>query len=301
MTDLVIRPLRAGEESLFASMNDPRLVGAASTGRDYGATVSAGQYRPEWTWVALRDGQVVARACWWGGPDDDQPLALDWFDFGEDPEAGEAVLRAAPFDCEYCLLLPPGWREQPQARQAAQSRITVAERAGMRLLVERLHYTWTPADGLPDRPGRLVFRPEPDDDAILRILSQIVEGSLDAHEARIAEQEGPEAAARDELETLKWFPAPREWWRVAWTRDGELAGLAVPSRNHSYPVIAFIGVVPAQRGHGYGYDLLVEATHLLAQEGAEQIVADTDTTNTPMAKAFARAGYPVSGERIFMV
>lgn len=47
MTDLIIRPLRAGEESLFASMNDSRLVGAASTGRDYGTTVSAGQYRPE--------------------------------------------------------------------------------------------------------------------------------------------------------------------------------------------------------------------------------------------------------------
>ncbi|GAA5185569.1 hypothetical protein GCM10023322_29870 [Rugosimonospora acidiphila] len=24
-----------------------------------------GEYRPEWTWIALRDGTVVARAAWW--------------------------------------------------------------------------------------------------------------------------------------------------------------------------------------------------------------------------------------------
>jgi RimJ/RimL family protein N-acetyltransferase len=301
MTDLVIRPLRVGEESLFLSMNDPGLAGIALTGRDYRACVSVGQYRPGWTWVALRGDQVVARAAWWGGPGDGKPLALDWFDFGDDPEAGVALLRAAPFRCEYCLVLPPRWRQQPHVRQAAQSRIAVAERAGMRLLVERLHYTWTPAAGLPERPGRLVFRPEPNDGAILGILRRIVEASLDVHERRIAERDGLEAAAREELSTLKWFPAPREWWQVASTRAGELVGLAVPSRNYSSPIVAFVGVVPDQRGRGYGYDLLAEATHMLVQEGAESIVADTDATNTPMAKAFARAGYPISGEWMFLV
>ena len=300
MTDLVIRPLRMGEESMFLSMDDPGLVGIASTGLDYRAGVSAGQYRPEWTWVALRGDQVVARAAWEGWPGDSQPLALDRFDFGDNPQAGIALLQAAPFHCEYCLALPPGWREQPQVRQAAQSRIAVAEQAGMQLLVERLHYTWTPAARWPERPGRLVFQAEPDDEAILGILCQIVEGSLDAHERRTVEQDGPAAAAREELSTLLRFPAPREWWRVARTPAGELIGLTVPSRNYNSPIIAFVGVVPSQRGHGYGYDLLAEATHLLGREGADSIVADTDTTNTPMARAFARAGYPITGEWIFL-
>jgi GNAT superfamily N-acetyltransferase len=300
VTDVVIRPLQPGEESLFLSMGDTGLAGAAVTGRDYLARVSAAQYRPEWTWVALRGGQVVARAAWWGGPGDGEPRVLDWFDFGDEPQAGTALLKAAPFDCEYCLELPPGWRDQPAVRQAAQSRIAAAERAGMRLLVERLHYVWTPAAGLPERPGRLVFAPEPDDNAILRMLGQIAEGSLDAHERRIAERDGLAAVARAELSTLTWFPAPREWWRVARAPGGELAGLAVPSRNHSSPIIAFVGVLPGQRGHGYGYDLLAEATHLLVREGAERIVADTDVTNAPMARAFARAGYPVTGEWVFL-
>ena len=301
MTDLVIRPLHAGEESLFLSMDGCGPAQIAPAADDYRAGASAGQYRPEWTWVALRGEQVVARAAWWGGPGDGKPLMLDWFDVGNDLEAGAALLRAAPFGCEYCLAVPPGWRDRPQVRQAVQSRIAAAERAGMRLLVERLHYTWNPAAGLPQRPGRLAFRPEPDDDAILGIVRRIVEGSLDAHEQRIAERDGLEAAAREEFSTLKKFPGPREWWRVASTPGGEVAGLAVPSRNHSSPIVAFVGVMPGQRGHGYGYDLLAEATHLLVQEGAQTIIADTDATNTPMATAFARAGYPISGERIILV
>lgn len=47
--------------------------------------------------------------------------------------------------------------------RSAEARIEVARRCGMRPLVERLQYAWTPAHGLPVRPGRLHLRPEPDD------------------------------------------------------------------------------------------------------------------------------------------
>jgi ribosomal protein S18 acetylase RimI-like enzyme len=301
MTDLVVRPLRAGEEDLFLSLPDPGLVGVAILGRSYRQTAAAGEYRPEWTWVALRDGRVVARAAWWGGPDDDAPVALDWFDVADDdPEVGAALLQAAPFDADLCLILPPGWRQQPDVRRAATARLAAAERAGMRLFVERLHYTWTPADGLPDRPGRLRYRPAPDDDEVLDVLRRVDQGTLDAHARRDLARLGPEAAARQGLADLKWFPAPRAWWRLAFTPPGELVGITVPSRNYHGAIIGFVGVVPEQRGNGYGYDLLVEATHRLVEEGADRIVADTDATNTPMAAAFARAGYPVTQERVFM-
>ena len=299
MTDLVIRPLHAGEARLFASLPDPGLVGLAAFGRTYEKTAEKGEYRPEWTWVALRDDRVVARAAWWGGPNDDKPVALDWFDF-TDPEAGLALLAAAPLQAEYCLVLPPGWREQPQVRAAAEARIQVAELAGMRPLVERLQYSWTPADGLPERPGRLRYRSEPDDDRILEVLRRIQQGTLDAHARRTIRRDGIEAAAREDLEILHWMPGPRQWWKLAFTRDGELVGITVPTRNYASPVVGLIGVVPEQRGHGYGYDLLVECTHLLVAEGVEEIVAATDTTNTPMAAAFARAGYPITQERVFL-
>lgn len=295
---LELRPLIAGEEDLFLSLADPGLVGFQSAGRDYRELAKLNQYRPEWSWVALRDGTVVARAAWWGGPDDDEPKALDWLDFapGADDAAVE-LLRKANIDAEYCLLVPPGWRSDPPVRAAAEARIDVAQRAGMKPFVERFRYRWTPADGLPPRPGRLVFRQEPDDDGVLAVLEQIAIGSLDAHERRAG---SPAAAAEDEMEFLKWLPSPREWWRLAFTPEGDLVGLTVPGRNYAHPVIGIIGVVPAQRGNGYAYDLLVEATHLLVAEGADEIIAATDVTNTPMAKNFAKAGYPIIEERVHL-
>jgi RimJ/RimL family protein N-acetyltransferase len=298
-TDLVVRPLKPGETELFLSIPpDPALVGVQAFGRDYRVLLDRGEYRPEWTWVALRGDRVVARAAWWGAPDDEQPRALDWFDFGTDPEVGAAVLRAVPFTAEYVLLLPPDWRERDDARAAAEARIAAARRAGMRLLVERLHYRWTPTEGAPERPGRLVFRPAGDDAEVLELLGQIVEGSLDAHMRARGERDGAAAAARDELEFLHWMPSPRDWWRVAETPAGEVVGFVAPGRNYAGPIIGIVGVVPKQRGHGYAYDLLAEATQLLAAEGAEAIDADTDTTNIPMAATFARAGYPITQHRV---
>jgi RimJ/RimL family protein N-acetyltransferase len=298
---LELRPLVAGEEDLFLSLYDPALVGIQSTGRDYRELVALNQYRPEWTWVALRDGETVARAAWWAGPDDDAPLALDWLDFadGED-DAAAALIRKAGFDAEYCLVLPPRWRDTPETRAAGEARIDVAQRAGMRPFIERLRYRWTPADGLPPRPNRLIYRPEPDDDVIFDVLRRIARGSLDAHEKRAVEKGGVDAAAQEEMEFLRWMPSPRDWWRLAFTADGDLVGLTVPGRNHASPVIGIIGVVPEHRGNGYAYDLVVEATHFLVEAGVDEIIAETDVTNTPMAANFARAGYPVTQERVYL-
>ncbi len=80
MTELIIRPLRAGETDFFLSYPFPRQPELWETARDYAALVATGEYRPEHTWVAIRDGIVVARACWWAGPDDEHPAALDWLE-----------------------------------------------------------------------------------------------------------------------------------------------------------------------------------------------------------------------------
>jgi GNAT superfamily N-acetyltransferase len=300
MTDLVIRPLIAGESHLFTSLPDPGLVGRVILGKTFSTIDEGGEYRPEWTWVVLRDNVVVARAAWWAGPDDDKPLALDWFDF-IDGNAAVQLLRTAPMQAEYDLILPPGWRDRPEVRAAAQTRIDAAIAAGMSLLVERYRYEWTPGQGLPERPGRLEFRPEPDDAVILDVLRRIGRGSLDAHTRDAVGKHGADWAAQEELDILNWFPSPREWWRLAYTPQGELAGIQVPSHNLSGPCVGFIGVLPEERGHGYAYDLLVECTHDLVCRGAERIAAATDQGNFPMAAAFAKAGYPITQERVNLV
>ncbi|MER7046968.1 GNAT family N-acetyltransferase [Streptomyces jumonjinensis] len=292
MTDPVIRALDENDAHLFDSLPDPLGIGRALSG-----TV----HRPEWKRVALRDGQVVARAAWWGGPDDEHPLNVNWFDFAEgEEEAAAELLRTSPYRVEYQLILPRGWREDPVLRAAGEARLRAAGKAGMSLLVERYQYRWTPECGLPERPGRLVFRPEPDDDVIFDVLRRVHSATLDAHALQDIAEGGLDRAAQAELDFFRWCPSPREWWQLAHTPGGELVGLHVPARNSSGPCIGFIGVVPEQRGHGYAYDLLVECTRVLADEGAESVLGATDQTNVPMARQFARAGHPVIEERIYL-
>ncbi|KOG83644.1 MULTISPECIES: GNAT family N-acetyltransferase [Streptomyces] len=303
MTDLVIRALTTSDAHLFHALQDASLVGRGAFGHRYAPVAEGGEYRPDWTWVALRDGTVVARAAWWAAPDDTAPVALDWFDFADgEEEAGAELLRRSPLRAEFSLLVPPGWREMPEVRAAAEARIDAARAAGMEVLVERYRYEWTPDCPLPERPGRLTFRPEPDDAVILDVLRRCHSVTLDAHARRaIAGPGGLDAAAQAELDIFHWFPSPREWWQLAFTPDGEVAGIHVPAHNPNGPCIGFIGVVPEARGHGYGYDLLVECTRFLVERGAESIAGATDRGNTPMAAAFARAGHPVAQERIDLV
>ncbi|MFD2474205.1 GNAT family N-acetyltransferase [Amycolatopsis silviterrae] len=294
MPDLVIRPLVPGEEHLFAALPTTGAAGRALLGEE-----PAG-YRPELMWVALREGTVVARAAWWAGPEDETPVALDWFDF-TDFDAAVALLRTVPWRAEYSLHAPPGWRADPAAAREVQTRLDAAEAAGLELLVERYRYEWTPECGLPSRPGRLAFRPEPDDARILDVFREIHQDSLDAHARRATAERGLDVAAQEDLDLLRSLPSPREWWRLAYTSEGALAGLVVPARNSASPIVAYVAVLPAHRGRGYSYDLLVEATHDLVAEGAEKIVAATDRTNFPMARAFAKAGYAVTQHRIDLV
>ncbi|EPJ38171.1 hypothetical protein STAFG_4765 [Streptomyces afghaniensis 772] len=88
MTDVVIRALDASDADLFDTLPDP--LGAREGHR-------LTRHRPDWKRVALRDGRVVARGAWWGGPDDTEPVNLNWFDVAEgEEEAGAALLRSAP-------------------------------------------------------------------------------------------------------------------------------------------------------------------------------------------------------------
>jgi RimJ/RimL family protein N-acetyltransferase len=302
MTDLVIRALTEDDTHLFHTLPDPGLVGRSITGVDYRTFAEGGDYRPEWTRVALRDGRVVARAAWWGGPDDSTPLQLNWFDVAEgEEEAGAELLRSRPYNVEYQLILPPDWRDDPAVKAAAETRIATAEAAGMRLLVERYRYEWRPEHGLPMRQNRLTYRPEPDDAVLLDVLRRVHSVTLDAHALLAVKESGLDTAAQEELDYIHWVPSPRDWVRLAHTPDGELVGIHVPVHIPAGPCVGFIGVVPEQRGRGYAYDLLAECTHFLVAEGAQLVIAATDKGNLPMAGNFAKAGYPVIQERVDLV
>jgi RimJ/RimL family protein N-acetyltransferase len=320
---VTVRPLEADEMPLFLDFDSPASGPAfGPPGRGFLDTAAQGHYRPAWTWVAARDDRLLARAAFWGGPDDDHPLTVDWFDVAADtPDrvaAGMALLRAALETLtppggdrpEYHLFLPPAWRDTPGVRAPAEDRMAAARGAGLRPFVERLRVEWrrsTPAgaDGFLDpgeatASGRLLLRPVGSDADLLAVLERIADGTLDAYTRRDVARDGVAAAAQAQLDGMNWMPAPRDWWRLAVTPGGDVAGVVMPSRNYESAVLGYVGVVPEHRGHGFAAELAAWATAFLAAQGADRVVADTDTGNAPMAAAFTRAGYRVIGHRIVM-
>ncbi|MER7274115.1 GNAT family N-acetyltransferase [Dactylosporangium sp. NPDC000244] len=261
-----------------------------------------GNRRPEWLWIAERDGDVLARAGWWARPGATEPQLMDFFDFADGHAAtGEALVRAAlerlvpagSAPPEYIRFVPPDWR---QADATAQPRLAALEHLGARLLVERLRLEWRPGtpvapDEGPDE-GRLRFRGFAGTGEALDLMTRAVAGTLDAHHRAGLERMSPRAVAEEHFhDELERYSSPQDWWRVATRPDGEPVGFVFPARNDYGPIIAYIAVLPEHRGHGYVDAILAEGTRVLAAHDIPRIRASTDAGNVPMARAFARAGY----------
>jgi RimJ/RimL family protein N-acetyltransferase len=168
----------------------------------------------------------------------------------------------------------------------------VMERTGARLLVERLRLEWMPGTSIPERTGRLRFRVAQDRDELIGLMTLVLDGTLDAHSRRDLETMTPiEAATAQYDDEFRSYRTPRDWWTIAVDPSGDPVGFVIPARNSYHPIIAYIGVAPAHRGHGYVDEILAEGTRILAANDAPRIRASTDVGNVPMARAFARLGY----------
>jgi ribosomal protein S18 acetylase RimI-like enzyme len=179
------------------------------------------------------------------------------------------------------------WQEFPEQRAR------LLEYVGGRLARETLRFEWRDTSPLPAPSPRLSFRSlvTVGDDAFIAAIEAVSQGSLDRRIRQEIEQDGPAEAARASFEMYQKLAHDPGWWELAYTPQGELAGLVMPARNPTFPVIGYIGVTPRCRGQGYIDALLARGTATLRAAGATVIRADTDTGNTPMANAFRRAGY----------
>jgi ribosomal protein S18 acetylase RimI-like enzyme len=305
MSAPVIRPIGPDEVDLFTSFADASPLGLKPPLAMYLDGLHQ-WYRPEWSWVALRDGQVVARVAFSGPPEAALPLVMGSLEIGTRPdrvETGLALLRTAYAAMtgggtgeggrpEYRQFLPVDWHQHAGMRAAVADRRTVARLAGLRFLVERIELRWPaePGMALLPRPGRLAFRPVSDDAELLAVVRGTLQGSLDAHARRDVARDGVDAAAHAFVEEL---PGPRSLVRLAYNPAGRCVGITVPGLRPWGADISYVGVLPEHRGNGYADELLLEAGHLLVDGGGTEIVAATDVSNTPMAAAFARCGYMV--------
>ncbi len=301
--DLTLRPITGPDElELFNSI-------PYALNKEIGSDLAAGRRRPEWLWLALRGDRVVARAGWWSRPGDQHPLLMDIFDLAGDIDDGvrllnralPAVVPAGAKPPEYGRFLPPDWRDHPDTRQAAEHRMEALERIGARLFVERLRLEWRPGTPIAEPSGRLTFRPIHQPGELIELMTLVLDGTLDAHSRDDLTRMTAAQAAQEQYRTeFERYASPREWWRIAALPDGEPVGFVIPAHNGYNPIIAYLGIVPAHRGHGHIHDVLAAGTRLLAAQNVSRIRAATDVGNTPMAAAFARAGYVTFERQIDM-
>jgi ribosomal protein S18 acetylase RimI-like enzyme len=88
-----------------------------------------------------------------------------------------------------------------------------------------------------------------------------------------------------------------EWWELAYAEDDALVGVIMSARNPGSAVVAYVGVVPDQRGRGFAAQLVRRGTEQLVVAGADEIRGDCDLDNVAMVKAFQRAGYEQTARR----
>ncbi|MEU1721859.1 GNAT family N-acetyltransferase [Nonomuraea sp. NPDC005692] len=250
-----------------------------------------GRTRPEWCFAEGR-----ARLAFWAPFAGADPVIVWQFEPGPDPAAAAALLRRGLRETGlgkimHDISLPPGLT--PVVDRAVEHEALTEARFVME--VERLTLAWTAGADVPPDPGRLTYRPARDlhPDEVLALLMRISEGSLD-HDTQV------ELATAGAAQEARWMyddlvnrKAKPDWFVVGHL-GGTPVGLVAPD-DHS---IAYIGVVPEHRGHGYVDDLLAHGTRTLAEAGVRRIVAGTDVGNTPTANAFLRAGYSEVG-RLF--
>ena len=298
--NLTMRPITGTEElELFNQL--PYVLN-----EELADDLAQGRRRPEWMWVALRGDRLLARAAWWCRRGGDAPFVLDVLDVDDSlPEevrvstgvrllstATAATLAGGPPQPPYSRFATPDWRDNALTRRPVRDRMTIAERTGARLFVERLRLEWRHGTPVPGPSRRLVFRPAQDETELLALMTLVLDGTLDAHDRDdLTRMSAREVAAGHYEGELARYTSPRGWWQVAALPAGTPVGFVIPVRNDYGPIIAYLAVLPGHRGHGYVDDILAEGTRILARHGAPRIRASTDLGNVPMANAFQRAGY----------
>ena len=267
---------------------------------------SAGSMRPEWCFVLEEEeGRTLGRVAFWTLPGMGEPFALVLLDISWDGDyvgVGTRLLkdvlnearRLGSKEIEHVLDTPP---MQPQFQYHPERRDALLQSVGFAFKRETERFEWQ-GEGPPVVSKRLYFRTleEVGEEALVDAMERVSEGTLDREIREERERLGSQGAAREFFEDAQRVKYEPSWWHLAYSSEGELVGLTMPSEPPGFLTIFYIGVVPEMRGRGYVDDLLADVTSTLlsarAKSGNQKpLRADTDVASAPMATAFERAGW----------
>jgi ribosomal protein S18 acetylase RimI-like enzyme len=295
-----VRFVAADEASLETFLSASKESPYQEQLREYAETLlQRGSTRLEWCLVGLEDGEPAARAALWALPGHAVPtdivlIAADW---GDDelsgghellPEVHELARSLGAKALSHHVDSPPG---APQWQENEDARIRLLVESGYELLRDGLRWMYS---GSPvPRQQSLVYRALADvgEDAFVEAIASTYEGTRDSWINQTVDEHGAIGAARADFDDYRQMEHLPEWWELAFTADGELAGVIMAARNPTTAVIAYVGVVPDHRGRGLAPELVQRGTEQLVASGSTEIGGDCDRDNVGMVKAFRRAGF----------
>jgi RimJ/RimL family protein N-acetyltransferase len=260
-----------------------------------------GHTRPGWCLIGLKAAVPVARAALWAPAGESVPtdivmIEADWSE--EDLVTGRALMDGVHELASYLgaevlfhsVDSPPA---SPQYQENEEARNRLMTSAGYELLRDglRWRYAGSSPEELPAVPLDFRLLTEVGEEAFVAALAATYQGTRDAWITRNVAEQGTLGAARADFLGYQAMEHLPEWWELAYAEDGGLVGVVMPARNPSAAVIAYVGIVPEQRGRGLAPQLVRRGTEQLLASGADEIRGDCDRDNVAMAKAFARAGY----------
>ena len=296
---------------------DERVFVAVPGAEDNSAAIAGFRADPDrdlWMFLLERNNQVVGRAGFCSEPthpldfDSDLPereLNLfglwlpwdddDWLDAGVELLAAGVGRIDAP-GCDY-------WdaRVNAEIHDHADQRRQLMEAAGMSLFQEKHGYHWDDPDAPVAVPDRLRFRTitETGEDLYRDTLGQVGRGTLDRNDRWYHAKAGEAGWAAVFVGSMGDGDA--DMWLHAELADGTPVGfVAMADFSFDNPTpwdvtpcatVAFIGVVPEQRGNGYVDDLLLAGTAVAQQRGYKAVLSDVDVLNRPMRMAMERCGH----------
>ena len=258
--------------------------------------------------LGLNDGAPVARAALWAMPGEAVPsdvvlIDADWEEPGLEGahellgRTHDLAATLGATELEHHVDSPPG---PPQYQEHDSDRARLLTGSGYELQRDGLRWLFTASAAVALPPeSSLVFRglAEVGEDAFIEAFAATYEGTLDSILARHIEQRGLLGAGRADFTYYQQMEYLPEWWELAYTEDGSLAGVVMGARTPSSAVIGYVGVVPAQRGRGFAAQLVQRGTAQLVAAGAAEIRGDCDRDNVAMIRAFRRAGYQETARR----
>lgn len=297
-----VRQIRPDELAAFAAIGN-RAEEAAVVQAYLEKMMKLGSIRIEWCYVLEEDGILCGRIAFWTMPKVGRPLAMVLVELPWDRQdylsIGKAFLESTlsfmqaqgAEKIEYVLDTPA---MVPQFQRSVEQRVSLLAHAGFRLDRETNRFEWNKDKRIAAAPDRsLTFRAlsEVGDSAFIEAIMRVSHHTLDQRIHDEREHAGPWQHAANLFEELKEMEYDPTWWQLAFDEMDNLVGIVMPAKAPAFATIAYIGVVPERRGHGYIDPLLQQGTSILLAAGEALIRADTDVSNVPMAQAFLRAGY----------